>query len=481
MVSAAAAILFCSFLVRFGCALRYPNMLWPDEIFQTLEPAHRLAFGYGIIPWEFRVGTRSWVLPGLLAGIMRATSWIGVGSVGYLFGVKAFLCLLSLTTVLFAFSWTYRLRGLAAAVVSSLISAFWYELIYYSPKALFEVVATHLLLPGLYFSVPGKLFKPWNRLFIAGLFLGCAAALRINLAPAILVIAVFACRKEWSARWIPMAVGISLPLLIAGLLDFITWSYPFQSTVLNLWINIAQKKAAHFGVSPWYFYVKWLIKRLGPLVLLAIIGARRSPLLSWLVVVIILSHSVIGHKEYRFIYPVIPLIIVLAGLGMDDLVRLARNFYSSPAWAKATCTILLAGALSTSVILGQRYRGDYQYPIGSGAGNSNWTQFSGNLQAVQELSQAGDVCGLGLWRLNWAEWGGYAYLHQRVPLLEQLQLNEGVRRGSEFNYLLTATALPVELSDYHLEKCWQDVCLYKRPGPCVAVPGYDINEVIKMP
>ena len=53
-------------------ALAFPNVVWPDEIFQTLEQAHRLAFGYGIVPWEFRAGARSWLLPGLLAGAMEA-------------------------------------------------------------------------------------------------------------------------------------------------------------------------------------------------------------------------------------------------------------------------------------------------------------------------------------------------------------------------------------------------------------------------
>ena len=56
----------CRYLFHVAADYR----LWashPDEIYQTQEQAHRLVYGYGIVPWEFRDGVRSWILPGLLA------------------------------------------------------------------------------------------------------------------------------------------------------------------------------------------------------------------------------------------------------------------------------------------------------------------------------------------------------------------------------------------------------------------------------
>ena len=52
-------VLTCALAVRMFFASAYPTLLWSDEIFQTLEQAHRLVFGYGIVPWEFRAGARS--------------------------------------------------------------------------------------------------------------------------------------------------------------------------------------------------------------------------------------------------------------------------------------------------------------------------------------------------------------------------------------------------------------------------------------
>src|SRR5690349_4934226 len=56
--------------LRLWLALTDDGGYWPDEIFQSVEPAHRLAFGYGSLPWEYVQGARTWVLPGLIAPLM---------------------------------------------------------------------------------------------------------------------------------------------------------------------------------------------------------------------------------------------------------------------------------------------------------------------------------------------------------------------------------------------------------------------------
>ena len=55
----------------------------PDEAVQYLEQAHRLAFGSGLVPWEYRFGMRSWLLPVLLAGPMALGEVIAPGSLLY--------------------------------------------------------------------------------------------------------------------------------------------------------------------------------------------------------------------------------------------------------------------------------------------------------------------------------------------------------------------------------------------------------------
>ncbi len=140
IAAALAAILVGAFALRIGGATWLPNVVWPDEIFQTLEQAHRLVFGYGILPWEFRVGARSWLLPGALGGVMAASSWMG--GLAYLRAAQVVLSALSVVPVAVAFFWS-RDRGRAAALAAAAICAFWFELVLFGPKALGEVVAAY--------------------------------------------------------------------------------------------------------------------------------------------------------------------------------------------------------------------------------------------------------------------------------------------------------------------------------------------------
>ena len=56
----------------------------PDETIQYLEQAHRIVFGYGVVPWEFRYFIRSWLIPLLLVPPMALGEAINPGGTLYL-------------------------------------------------------------------------------------------------------------------------------------------------------------------------------------------------------------------------------------------------------------------------------------------------------------------------------------------------------------------------------------------------------------
>lgn len=60
--------------MRAAVALSGDFFIHPDEIMQYLEQGHRLAFGNGVVYWEFFYGARSWLLPGLIAGVLTFCS-----------------------------------------------------------------------------------------------------------------------------------------------------------------------------------------------------------------------------------------------------------------------------------------------------------------------------------------------------------------------------------------------------------------------
>lgn len=135
------------------------------------------------------------------------------------------------------------------------------------------------------------------------------------------------------------------PILVFGVVDAFTYSYPFQAFWKNDWVNVVEGKSSFYETSPWYGYLSpivknWLLAFL-PIGLLVILDARRSPILAWIAVVILLSHGAIAHKEYRFIYPAILMAIVLARIGTTELIARWQSLWFSRRGAIAAVTICL--------------------------------------------------------------------------------------------------------------------------------------------
>src|SRR6516165_5932184 len=112
-----AAICALALALRMAVAVLFPGFEHPDEVFQMLEQAHRLAFGNGFIPWEFDEGVRSYFFVGILAGIFRAAERVVPGS--YLLAARLALSLFSLVTVWFSWEMLRRFVSPRAAVIGA--------------------------------------------------------------------------------------------------------------------------------------------------------------------------------------------------------------------------------------------------------------------------------------------------------------------------------------------------------------------------
>ena len=466
-VVALIAILLIAFSLRLWISIDFPNIDYPDEIYQTIEPAHLLIYHVGIVTWEYRIGCRSWALPAVLAVLMRASAWMQAGSNGYLLGITIFLCLLSLSPVLFAFYYGYRSIGMWAALVCGAASALWFELVYFAPKAFFEVVATYLFLPAVYLAeFETAALTVRRRVLLVGLLCGITIGLRIQMAPAVLTLAIYSCRREWKEKWVAWLSGVLAVSAGFGLLDAFTWSYPFQSTILYLRSNLFPTgQIPQFNSSPWYWYGIMLVKYLGPLLVLAVAGIRGNALLGWLVLAVLLPHSLISHKEYRFIFPALPLILILAGIGLLrtlSYVTAKCRLYRSPA-AQTAFAVTIIACVSAAY-----------------ASHTNrWIAYAGNLRALRNLSVRSDLCGVGLFGGTWDYFGGYTNLHQQVPIIPINSRDDLERFAPAFNFVVSSAATPPEARVYRLQGCWEGTCVYKRPGRCIQIQGSDINAVLR--
>jgi zinc transporter ZupT len=468
------AFLLIGMFLRVGAALRFPTVDSPDEVLETQEPGHHLAYGYGVVCWEWRQGARSWVFPAFLAGVMRTTDWMGPGSTGYRWGIVIVLSLLSLTTVWFGFAWARRASGMEAAIVAAGGCAIWYELVHFAPKALTEVVATNALLPGLYLGVYGERFQEKKRMFLAGIFCGLAMSLRIQLAPAVALAALYFCYPNWRKRILPLAAGLLLPVVGFGLVDAVTWSHPFQSFLVYYRVHARELavsslpstdvvEGAH-NIPLWYLYLRVLCAHLGPVGFLVLMGIRRSPLLGWVALIHLAFHSFYGAGEVRYLYPLVPLEITLAALGIMEFAPAFNARRKSPLSSR---TIIVGGlaflALSSCLLVP----------------HFNWSRNSGTFAAFDQLSRDPTLCGVGIYRIGWWNIGGYTHLHQNVPIVLLQQASELEQEPRTFNAVVTPGSLSDPKDGFELAGCWNGYCLYRRPGPCTPLQGgNEINWVL---
>jgi GPI mannosyltransferase 3 len=268
-----------------------------------------------------------------------------------------------------------------------------------------------------------------------------------------------------------------LVVALAGLVDLVTWSAPFHSFWTYFRFNVLEGKSAKYGVLPWDAYLTTFGRHWGwgalAVLGLAAAGARRRPAVAACAAVTLVAHSAIGHKEYRFVYPVVLFTVVLASLGLVELARTAaerlRVATGPIAWSAAAAWLALSGWTAA------RFQSDGAFGF-TRPGESMWTQGRGGIEAMARLAEDPTVCGVALAGIHWAWTGGYTYLHRAVPLYIAEDPRHLARLAPAVNAVLVRPPEDVpRLAGFVRDACWTDLCIARRPGPCSPVADTTIN------
>ena len=483
-----AAILLGGFALRAFVVWTQTYVVFQDETFQYLEQAHRLAFGSGLVPWEFHDGIRSWLLPGILAGVMRAADVINADPLLFLRIIRLACALFSLGIVLAGFHLVLRREGLSGAMLTGILCAAWSELLYFSPTVLTEVLAADCLLLGIVFGDAGDDQRTARRLAIGGALFGLVVCLRYQYAPALLAVAIWQHRLAWP-RWAWLtAGGLAVLIPLGGVLDWLTWGAPFQSIWLNLARNSWQGVSAGIGTEPWDYYLRYLLLTWQPagvlLLVFAIVGATRLPAVALAAIVTLVVHSLLPHKEFRFIYLVAAAAPMLIGAGASALL----GDLASRGSRAVTATLLAVAVLLAAA---ESYAAATRGPLAS-----RWEWDRGTMQAFLAAHHAPNMCGLGVTGVPFYRTGGYTYLHRSVPLyfddftplrpvigsavilrfsvmlqgqqVEQPPVGWIATQADRFNYLIAPVGAGI--SGFQLTECFgpagSEMCLFRRPGGC---------------
>ena len=409
-------ILALAFVLRAAIALSGDFVLHPDEIMQYLEQAHRLAFGNGVIYWEYFYGARSWLVPGAIAGLLKLFDIVGAGQPAwYVAGVKLAFCAVSLAIPAGMYCFARRHFGERSARAALLAGAFWYELAGFAHKPMTEFVATALLMALLAIAVrpnPDDGRTVWQAALLAVL----AAAIRIQYAvPAAALMTLLFVR---TTKRLHLVLGAAIAAIAIGVFDALTWGGGlFHSYITNIQFNLIVGEV-RVGESPAYQYLTWLALAGGGLSVLAAVTAgvrpRRYGFLLALAALVLAVHSLQPHKEYRFVFAVVPIWLLLAADIGARLSRAHKGLRHAAVPASLFVAISLTGLANALPGQASVYK--------AWSGETGMIGFWGGRDPVFATYRylAGSPEVKGVWQTDrpYFNLPGYYYLHRDVPLYD---------------------------------------------------------------
>jgi GPI mannosyltransferase 3 len=448
--------------LRLWLALTDAGIAWPDEIYQALEPAHRWVWGRGWVALEFRQGLRNWTLPALVAAMLEVFRALGLDRPGLY--VPAAKCLFAAVGVATAWATARLARRMGSGPLESAAAGALWALsapaIYFAPRGLSEPLSALPLTLGLSFVLPADATR--RDRWIGGSLLGLAVLFRLQDAlVCVAVLAAWLVRRRWRES---LEVGAVLGLwaLLFGLIDRLSWGDWFHSAFAYWRYNWVQGKGELFGASPWsyYLHVLWTSMPAVAAVLLvgSVLAVRRTPALFGVVALFLAVHMGIPHKELRFILPVLPAVMALAGVGLT--VASERIGWRLP----------VGLAVFAALVSAVRFHALTFADLGAYPGRepvSAYQDFAPVNRLLLVASERGDLCGLKVEAPHIAWTGGYTYFHRDAPMYSHL----GPPRDSRhYNYVLT---LPQAVPPGAIVAQDGPVVLARLfDGPCAPDPGY---------
>jgi len=439
------------------------GMHHPDELFQYIEQAHRLATGKAIIPWEYRLGMRSWLVPIILSAPMRLGAWIDPAGNLDLLLPRYLVALIGVVPIWAAWRIGARISH-GAAIMAAFVMATWFEAIGFSAHVLTEPMAAAAFMAGVALAEPRARAARWRW---AGAAFALAVVLRFHYAPAIgLYAALIAGRNR--ANWLGLAIGALALGIASGIIDLAMGQSPFGWVVENVRQNIINHRAADFGVTGPGAFLGMLAHQWGVLgaaiIVMAIVGAVRFPALAAAAIVNLGLHSLIAHKEYRFVWISVETILLLAAIG--SALSAARLAARRPGDQRLIWGVTALLWLVASIGLGQ---------------TRPMEQDRAHDRPVIALARAAGalpgLCGLALNDVEyWA--AGYAMVRKPAPIyypsaVDPHDTDALTRWRGAYNVILSparqASMIP---TGYASTACLGSgdgkACLYRRPGSCDA-------------
>lgn len=366
-----AFMLFWVLLIwRIANSLITKTYFQADEFWQALEPAHRMAFGYGSLTWEWEEGLRSYAFPFIFEMvyycaiyIKNMAQWSGLdvdlNKLEYslvIYLPKIVMALIAATGEYFTchlvkklYQISYEksestngrkqqvniLKIAAVLTMTNFFNGFFITRTFINS---FEMTLTAISL--YYWNWNGIDMDKFS--FQVALFLAIFTCLQRPSNGIIWI--VLGCSLLWNLyqnkkynSGIRLLGYVMRNLVLALILNCTIDYYFYQELVFPIFkfvkFNFTTPLSQFYGVAPWHFHIFQSVPILLGYNILAffygmvMLQPKRSPFykisplqtVKLSIVINLIIYSCLPHKEFRFIYPLQPLFAVISTLGFLKL------------------------------------------------------------------------------------------------------------------------------------------------------------------
>lgn len=444
------------------------HIYYPDELYQSLEQAFRLVNGYGLSPWDFVYGLRSFAFPLLLSLPLNLAKMFQVTDPAlYHYFPQIFLIFLSLSQIIAAYRMVWHIaHNRRVAQYAAFIIAIWYELIYFSPRALTEMMSLNLFSFAI-IALLGK--KP--KYMLGASCITAAIIFRPQLG-LIGCLTAYPLIKKMHHQ-IRLIMGALIAVIIFGTIDQWYLGHFLSHLMTNITISYGSGISDLFGSRAWWYYLASLSATSCGIWLLGLpkLKGKAYNLLWYSLITTLILHSLIPHKEYRFIIISIPLWICLFTLNFHHVIRHQNNSKKNHLWSIALGIITL---ISVSGLFNR-------LPYQSTAYGQPLLLSDPNTAVYYRLYHDPHLCAIYDVTRNWVYTPGYYGLNREVPLYSadyppsnpnaishyilpdnNFELKGFIKQFSTLEYTILVDGKPVVMPGYTVYKNDSNPC---QPDP----------------
>ncbi|XP_021899812.1 GPI mannosyltransferase 3 isoform X2 [Carica papaya] len=317
--------------IRIVNALLIQTYFNPDEHWQSLEVAHHIVFGYGHLTWEWKKGIRSFLHPLLFASLYKVLALLGLDTPWFMMHSPRMLqSIFSAVGDLYLFRLSDVLFGSTVAKWTLFCQLANWFIFFCINRTLSNCLETVLTLVSLWYwpcmQVSSKKVPQDSRKWALAL-----AALACAIRPTSAIIWLYVGFLELLSthgrlRFIAVEV-IPIGFLVLGLtclLDRLMYGSWILVPLNFLKFNFLSSGGDYYGTHKWHWYFTQgfpvMLFTFTPFSIAGIIKSKNWKLFG-LITWVLGLYSVLGHKEFRFVLPVLPVALIFSGFSLAAMEK----------------------------------------------------------------------------------------------------------------------------------------------------------------